>query len=691
MYFVWKSVLTLVSFAFLLATRADAGENPPLEKPAELKPDAVARKAFAERDDDGNGNLGVGEFVRHAPRGDEAIARRDFRLVDLDHDGELCFEEFRNIPYLVPPAERGSFPDPVVGLVEDHFKNSERTWEQSDADRDGRLSFNEFRPATSELLPPPVVTFRIWAAAWRQLDGDRDGFATRDEWRTFLEVWYGVRQPQGELLRAATGIVANWMHFKHLDRNHDDRVDHQEFVKWGSDGDMAEKRFAETDKDHDSAITFVEWAERELWQVNLFSHFCELDKNLDARIDHDELLKTVPDWQKSVARHMFPGFDSDRDGFLSMDEFALTPLYNQLDFWHDMREDRDADGRLSFAEFQRDEGPSLLGLTVEFFRRLDVNRDGELDHNEWSFHTPEPPMSRLYMANADGSAIELLADVGLFDATFLGSPEWSHDGKTIAFDATPATGIRCDFSRSRIATVSVTGKGKREIAELGFGNCPDWSPDDNQIAFFLNPGNPEGGQPGVWVMNADGTERHSVAPNLWYPRWSRDGRSLLCHDSSSPKKYFLVDSETGRRRQVLRKVTALGLPCWDPGGNLLCVTLHLADHRQLCLVNLAGDPDSIIELWKGEALLAQQLKGSSDTSRPDWSADGLEIVFSDNSSGKCVLKRVATTGDEPAAVVAPALTHNDVHAVWSPDRKRIAFTSSQPPHEIPDVKLPPDR
>ncbi len=86
-------------------------------------------------------------------------------------------------------------------------------------------------------------------------------------------------------------------------------------------------------------------------------------------------------------------------------------------------------------------------------------------------------------------------------------------------------------------------------------------------------------------------------------------------------------------------MTVLGLPCWDPGGNLVCVTLHIDNHRRLCLVDLAGDPDSIIELWKGEHLTPDQLRTSGDTSRPNWSADGLEIMFTDNSTGKCVLTR----------------------------------------------------
>jgi Tol biopolymer transport system component len=104
-------------------------------------------------------------------------------------------------------------------------------------------------------------------------------------------------------------------------------------------------------------------------------------------------------------------------------------------------------------------------------------------------------------------------------------------------------------------------------------------------------------------------------------------------------------------------------------------------------VNLAGDPDSVVELWKSE-MAAEQARNFADTSRPNWSADGLEIIYTDNTSGKCVLKRVATSGDGAPVEVAPALTHLDVHAVWSPDRKRIAFTSTQPPGEIPKLKVP---
>ena len=149
----------------------------------------------------------------------------------------------------------------------------------------------------------------------------------------------------------------------------------------------------------------------------------------------------------------------------------------------------------------------------------------------------------------------------------------------------------------------------------------------------------------------------------------------------------MVNVETARTRRVLDNLVGLGVPDWEPGGNSLCVSLQQGNRRSLCLVDLSGDNDSIIELWKSD-LTEEQLRGFYDNSRPNCSQDGREIIFADNSSGKSVLKRVVTTGDTEPVVVAPKLSHIDVNAVWSPDRKRIVFCSTQPLAEIEGLKLP---
>ena len=205
----------------------------------------------------------------------------------------------------------------------------------------------------------------------------------------------------------------------------------------------------------------------------------------------------------------------------------------------------------------------------------------------------------------------------------------------------------------------------------------------------MNGGNPDRDDAGVWIMNADGTGREFIGGGLSSPRWSPDGKSLLCPSSfASPKTYSLVDVKTGQRTPVLANVTGWGVPDWEPGGNRVCLTLRRGgDSRALCLVNLAGDPDSIVELWTAE-MGKEQLARSYDNSRPNWSRNGREIVFTDNSTGPSNLKRVSVAGGEAPVVVAPSLSHIDVNAVWSPDGKRIVFCSTQPLAEIPGLKRP---
>ena len=51
--------------------------------------------------------------------------------------------------------------------------------------------------------------------------------------------------------------------------------------------------------------------------------------------------------------------------------------------------------------------------------------------------------------------------------------------------------------------------GKPSVRSLGTGNCPASSPDDEQIAFLVWPYVDEGSKAGVWVMNADGSNRRT--------------------------------------------------------------------------------------------------------------------------------------------------------------------------------------
>ena len=143
---------------------------------------------------------------------------------------------------------------------------------------------------------------------------------------------------------------------------------------------------------------------------------------------------------------------------------------------------------------------------------------------------------------------------------FKHTPEWSHDGQYVAFDALPEFDA---IIQSKIFVVAVNGPFKGKVLDLGCGNTPAWSPDDRQIAYMINPGNPIGVLGGVWIMTADGNHRERVADGF-YPRWSPDGKQICVHAllNDGRPSLILIDAEThqaplalaaGLEAQLLRR------------------------------------------------------------------------------------------------------------------------------------------
>jgi hypothetical protein len=115
-----------------------------------------------------------------------------------------------------------------------------------------------------------------------------------------------------------------------------------------------------------------------------------------------------PPDQQRLAKRLFPGFDDDGDRALSLREFQLAPLptVDVLANWQ-TAQDTDHDGKLSPNEFRFVSGLPLAALTAEYFRRLDVDRDGYLQWKEWEFvidpaRAPRDVVMRLKDRDDDG-------------------------------------------------------------------------------------------------------------------------------------------------------------------------------------------------------------------------------------------------------------------------------------------------
>ncbi len=129
---------------------------------------------------------------------------------------------------------------------------------------------------------------------------------------------------------------------------------------------------------------------------------------------------------------------------------------------------------------------------------------------------------QLYMLDLLQGGNTLIADEPVRGLALCGGPpKWSHNGSRIVFSATPGN----ELHLSRLIAIEVFD-GRPVYRDLGPGNCPTFSGDDTKIAFLLNGGAIPGAAAGLWVMQADGSNRRRLG-EFGAPFWSPDGREFL--------------------------------------------------------------------------------------------------------------------------------------------------------------------
>ncbi len=148
----------------------------------------------------------------------------------------------------------------------------------------------------------------------------------------------------------------------------------------------------------------------------------------------------------------------------------------------------------------------------------------------------------LFAIHADGSGRRCILTMP--DYTVVGSPDWSRDGKRIAFDAWKSV-YGEGLNSAHVLLVNADGRGMKD---LGPGAMPSWSLDDKQLAFSSY-----GPDRGVCIMSADGSDRRCVAPDGWGVRWSPkrnelvftvydNGHADLCiYDVAKQERRLLLD------------------------------------------------------------------------------------------------------------------------------------------------------
>jgi Tol biopolymer transport system component len=214
-----------------------------------------------------------------------------------------------------------------------------------------------------------------------------------------------------------------------------------------------------------------------------------------------------------------------------------------------------------------------------------------------------------------------------------------------------------------ICVMDADGQNQKNLTNTRSGGCRSaaWSPDGKRIAFMRDE------PAGLYIMDADGNNQkrlsekgHRDAP----PSWSPDGRRITFADLKEGFAIYVLDADG---RHEARIVQGAQDPRWSPNGKKILCTARRHDSYCLLLV----DPDG-----KNEVILT---KGLSPGAAPLWSPDGSQIAYVSTKKGKDQLRVIDANGKNelPLAELGPEDWRSPTCPSW-PRGARFIRPGSRP-------------
>jgi Tol biopolymer transport system component len=229
---------------------------------------------------------------------------------------------------------------------------------------------------------------------------------------------------------------------------------------------------------------------------------------------------------------------------------------------------------------------------------------------------------------------------------------------------------------AQLYAMNADGTGIAQLTEGGLSHIhPSWSPDGRRLAFAATAGDIATGDLNLFVIDPDGSIRRltSGPSRDGAPSWSPDGREIAFESSDGGEpSVTLIDENGGRPTRFASGAAPTYQPDWSPDGHSIALALrvpHCSRPDDACEQHIVA-----VDVRSARATVLT--RGMAHDAQPAWSPDGRRIAFtSDRGGGSVDVWLMNADGSHLRRLTTSQGA--DLGPVWSPDGRRIAFTSDR--------------
>jgi Tol biopolymer transport system component len=220
----------------------------------------------------------------------------------------------------------------------------------------------------------------------------------------------------------------------------------------------------------------------------------------------------------------------------------------------------------------------------------------------------DPKRNEIGLMNPDGSGAVLLKAYGT-------DPSLSPDGTKIVYCSVKET------QYFQIFVMNVDGSGVKRLTNFDSGDAcgPIWSRDGRKIAFYAYALPSPFRNPGIWVMDADGSNQKKLTDHGLDPAWSPDNRQIAfaSNRESGVFQVFSMNVDGSNVKRLTKDKGEASNPAWAPDGQAIAYSAAAeGDRRALFLMAKDGSDPRRLAFSKHQ-----------DFCFPAWSLDGKYIAF----------------------------------------------------------------